>query len=98
MTINETAKDVAEIRAAHGFETSRENMLGKLMLVVTELAEAAEDVRHERWEHFGEEIADAMIRLMDIGHSLGYDLEKEITRKMEINRGRPHLHGTKNRT
>ena len=94
-SINDIAKRIVTWRISQGFMTTKENMLGKLMLVVTECAEAAEDVRNENWDHFGEEIADAMIRLMDIRHTLGYDLNHEIERKMAINEGRPYMHGTK---
>jgi NTP pyrophosphatase (non-canonical NTP hydrolase) len=96
MRINEIAKEITKIRFDHGFTTSKDNMLEKLMLVVTECSEAAEDVRDGNWNHFAEDIADAMIRLMDIGNSLGYDLEGEIRRKMEINKTRPYLHGRVN--
>jgi NTP pyrophosphatase (non-canonical NTP hydrolase) len=84
-----------EISKKNGFVTTKENMLGKLMLVVTEIAEAAEDVRHEKWEHFGEELADTMIRIMDIAANVGINLEVEIDRKMLINANREYLHGTK---
>ena len=93
--LNEAAKEVMENRIAHGFVTTKQNMLEKLMLVVTEAAEAAEDVRHDDWGHFGEELADLMIRVMDIGATLGIDLEHEIDRKMAINQERPYLHGLK---
>jgi len=92
-SLNETAVEAMFIRIHNGFETTKENMLGKLMLVVSEISEAAEDVRHEQWEHFGEELADTIIRIMDIAATLEIDLEKEIDRKMEINRNRPYLHG-----
>ena len=93
MTINETANQVRLWREETGFVTEHRNILAKLMLVVTECAEAAEDARHERWDHFGEEIADAIIRLFDIGDSLGYDLEHEIYRKQKINMERPRRNG-----
>lgn len=89
------AAEIMACRMAHGFETTKENMLGKLMLVVTEIAEAAEDVRHERWDHFPEEIADAMIRLLDITSALGIDIETAMRIKMSINWSRAPLHGTK---
>lgn len=94
MTIAEWSQEVALWREATGFVTTRENMLEKLMLVVSEVAEAAEDVRHARWEHFPEEIADTTIRLLDIAGSLGIDLEAAIEAKMEKNRKRPYRHGT----
>lgn len=78
MTINEIANEIREWRISKGFETTKENMLGKLMLVVTELCEAAEDVDADNFAHLGEELADAMIRLMDIGSTLEYDLDAEV--------------------
>ena len=92
-TIEEWCHYVRLYRDSKGFITARENMLEKLMLVVTELAEAAEDVRHAKWDHFEEEIADTVIRLFDIAGSLEFDLEKAIRDKMAVNVKRPFLHG-----
>jgi NTP pyrophosphatase (non-canonical NTP hydrolase) len=64
------------------------------MLVVTELAEAAEAVRHGDEANFKEEMADAYIRMLDMtGTFVGFDLEQEIENKMAVNEGRPQLHG-----
>ena len=71
----------------------RDMMLGKLMLVSTEVAEAAEAVRHGDNKNFNEEIADAFIRLMDITAAMGIDIETEIFQKMEKNWQRPIKHG-----
>ena len=68
-------------------------MLEKLMLVVTEVAEAAEAWRNDSTFGFDEEIADTFIRLMDICGSLGIDIEVEIGEKMAENENRPYLHG-----
>lgn len=70
-------------------------MLGKLMLVVTEVSEAAEAVRHDDVGNFKEELADAFIRLMDITSSCGYDIESEIRSKMAVNEQRPYKHAKK---
>ena len=93
MGINETAATVVEWRIKQGFVTEQRNVLAKLMLVVTECAEAADDARHGRWMHFGEEIADAIIRLFDLGASLGYDMEHHIALKMKVNEARKYRHG-----
>jgi NTP pyrophosphatase (non-canonical NTP hydrolase) len=74
---------------------NRDMMLAKLMLVVTELSEAAEAVRHENLENFKEEIADTLIRLLDITSAMGLDTHQIISDKMDINEGRPKLHGKK---
>lgn len=54
-------------------------------MVVTEIAEAAEDVRHGRWDHLPEELADAMIRLLGICGRMDINIEKAIMEKMEKN-------------
>ena len=89
-TINAMAARVLDWRKRHGFVTERRNILNKLCLAHSEVSEAVEDARRGRWKHMGEELADILIRVFDIGASLGYDLEKEFDRKMRINEARPH--------
>jgi len=93
MTIQEWCEEITRWRRRKGFVTGKDNMMEKLMLVVTELAEAAEDVRHANWEHFPEELADTAIRLFDIAGALGIDLEGAIEAKMSVNQHRPFRHG-----
>lgn len=42
---------------------------------------------------FEDEIADAMIRIFDLCHYMGIDIEWYIKAKMEYNSGRERLHG-----
>ncbi len=91
--LNELSKEISEWREDKGFITSWKNMLEKLMLVVSEVSEAAEAYRKDDKKHFKEEIADTFIRLFDICGSLNIDIEKEIKKKMEINKNRPQQHG-----
>lgn len=65
----------------------------KLMLIVSELAEAQEALRKNDVPNFKEEIADVAIRLADLCGGLEIDLEAEIIKKMEKNKERPYLHG-----
>lgn len=70
------------------------NAIGNmLMLIVSELAEAQEGLRHNDLANFREELADVAIRLGDLCGGLGIDLEAEILKKMEKNRSRPYKHG-----
>lgn len=64
-----------------------------LMLIVSELAEAQEGLRHNDIANFKEELADTAIRLADLCGGLGIDLEAEIKKKMAINEKRGYLHG-----
>ncbi len=68
-------------------------MLGKLMLVVTEVSEAAEAVRLNDFDNFREELADTFIRLLDICGTCDIDIEAEIRGKMLVNDERPIKHG-----
>lgn len=69
----------------------------KLMLVVSELAEAMEADRNELdfEEHFGEELADVCIRIFDLATFLQIPIGTHIARKMEVNAGRGRMHGGK---
>lgn len=100
-SIAQISAEITEWRKGRGFytpeslatEAERDMMLGKLMLVVSECAEAGEAVRHEDMANFSEEIADAVIRLFDIANSVGLDLERAIEQKMAVNKARPMRHG-----
>lgn len=93
MNLNELAVEISLWRVSKGFTTSWINMMEKLMLVVTEVSEAAEAYRINDKDHFTEEIADTFIRLLDITGTLEIDIEKAIQKKMEINKTRPYKHG-----
>lgn len=68
-------------------------MLGKLMLVVSEVAEAAEAVRKNDMINFIEEIADTFIRLLDICGTMSIPIENIIEDKLKILEERPERHG-----
>lgn len=75
-------------------EDLRNNAIGnRLMLIVSELSEALEALRHNDEDNFKEELADVAIRLGDLCGGLHINLEKEIQKKMKINESRPYKHG-----
>ena len=65
----------------------------KLMLIVTEVAEATEAVRHRDFENFQEELADIIIRVADMAEMFAIDLELAVIRKMKKNKKRKFKHG-----
>jgi NTP pyrophosphatase (non-canonical NTP hydrolase) len=65
----------------------------KLMLIVTEVAEAQEALRDGDREHEAEEVADILIRVLDYAAWRGINLHGEVSAKMGRNHERPHLHG-----
>ena len=73
------------------------------MLAVTELAEAMEAYRDgnpssdkiEGFSKVEEELADTIIRLLDLAGGMAYDIEKALRAKMDYNETRPYRHGGK---
>jgi len=69
------------------------NNVAKLMLMVSELSEAMTDLRKNSGEHYGEELADAVIRIFANAHQNRIPLGDEIVKKVDKNREREHKHG-----
>ncbi len=83
---------------AHGFQELEGNPLyvpTKLALIMSEGAEALEAHRQGKTEDLGHELADIVIRSMDLAQSLGINLGEEIVKKATFNADRPYKHGNK---
>ena len=87
------SNNTGEVKARLLREYRTQWELCRLFLIVTELAEAGEDVRKGHKEHVGEEYADVLIRLVDNAYANGIDLGEQVVRKMHINHNRPFMHG-----
>lgn len=72
-----------------------QSALTKLALTHSEASEAAEAVLRDDTEAFGEELADVVIRCLDLAEGYGLGMEEEVLSKMEKNAGREHMHGGK---
>lgn len=69
----------------------------KLMLIVSEVAEAMEELRTDDvdLEKFGDELADIVIRVFDLAEMAALDLVARVKAKHQYNLTRPHKHGGK---
>jgi len=76
----------------------------KLALIHSEVSEALEAVREHEYEAYiaegkpegcATELADAVIRILDLAEILGLDLSGAIDAKMLYNHTRPYKHGGK---
>lgn len=103
--INDLAARIHAIARSKGFHEYRpsfgvagqdtRHILSWLMLITTEVAEAAEAARKGDLPNFSEEMADIVIRILDTTEALGINIEQEIVNKIEINRVRGMRHGGK---
>jgi len=96
--LNQICSAVVEYVKAQGFETptsitETNHVLAKLALIMSELGEAVEGVRHHDMANLQEELADTCIRVFDLCGHMGIDLGKAIADKMEKNLQRPFKHG-----
>ena len=82
---------------------NKRNISELLMLIVTEIAEACEGLRHgnpasnhiPKFSLVEEELADAIIRIADLSEAYGYRIEKAILAKLKFNKTRQIKHGKK---
>jgi NTP pyrophosphatase (non-canonical NTP hydrolase) len=109
MDLNEMRNEAYRNSRKHGWWDGVEDgdqkvIPEKLMLTVSELAEAVEDYREGRMVQaldngkpvgFPSELADAIIRIGDLAGHLGIDLNEAVEMKMAYNRTRPYRHGGK---
>lgn len=88
---------------AHGWHDTPVDPITALALIHCEVSEAVEGLRHGNppSEHIPlfsaieEELADIVIRCMDLAGAKGYRLHDAIIAKHEFNKTRPHKHGGK---
>lgn len=112
---NILAKETHKVSKDHGFWDDEDDgtqsvedvaayQNSRIMLIVTELAEAIEALRDGNgpsqkipgFLHSEEELADALIRLMDLGEGYGFRILRAAFAKIEYNKSRPYRHGGKN--
>lgn len=92
--------EVHELARLKGFwerpQPDEAQVVVKLALIMGEVAEALDEVRSqglEDKEALGEELADVIIRVLDLAGHLNLDLGHHIVTKHNINRTRARKHG-----
>lgn len=96
-------EDHSRLRDSNPGEADRLYQVSRIMLVVTELAEAVEGIRLgnppddkvKDYDSLTVELADAVIRVLDLAGRFGLPLPQAILAKMAYNEGRSHMHGGK---
>ena len=93
MTIEQLTASIMEQAKEKGFGVLPEeiNIPEKIALIHSEISEAFEAYRHNNidgQDGFKEELGDALQRILHLAGVLGFDLEKEVLKKMAANKNR----------
>jgi hypothetical protein len=106
-SLNDLASDIHIENCQKGFYDEERQPLEFHMLIVSEIAEATEEVRRgapDKWnrddpngkpEGEAVEMADALIRILDYMAYRGWDIDAIVEEKLAYNRTRPYKHGKK---
>lgn len=81
-------KEIIENKIKHGWNTT--NLHEEFCYLYGEVAEAF-DAYNKKKDDLGSELADAAILLLGISEILGFSLQDEIVKKMEINKNRKYI-------
>lgn len=95
MKINELVEKAHNTAIQKGWWDEERSALEIHALIHTEISEATEAVRNQRTGGEQEELADAVIRIMDYFGKRGWDLQDWIQWKMSVNEKRSYKHGGK---
>ena len=101
--LSDLCNDIAYIAASKGF-WDRVYVLEKLALIASEVGEAIEAARSQSPQQsvkipnhsmLAEELADIVIRVLDLATALDIDIPLAIVQKHRYNISRPRMHGGK---
>ena len=93
--LNQKMLEVRALADGKGFSSSPERIWEMLALIHTEVSEATDAYKKgEPMEHVGEELTDAIIRILHLMSALDLDAEKLFQEKMKRNWERPYKYNT----
>lgn len=93
--LNLKMHEVRQMTDAKGFSAEEGRIWEMLALVHSEISEATDAYKKGKpWEEVGEELIDAIIRILHLLSVLEVDAEALYQRKMAKNWERPHKYGT----
>lgn len=91
MEINKFAKDVHAVAVEHGWWMEVDDIPAKLLMIHSEVSEAVDAYRHNL--SISEELADVLIRTLDLMEYLDIDIEGILEYKHAKNKTRKYRHG-----
>lgn len=93
--LNEKMLQVRALADAKGFSSDPARIWEMLALIHTEVSEATDAYKKgESFDHVGEELIDAIIRILHLCSALNLDAEALFHKKMKRNWERPYKYNT----
>lgn len=93
--LNQKMLEVRALADGKGFSSDPERIWEMLALIHTEVSEATDAYKKgESIEHLGEELTDAIIRILHLMSALNLDAEELFKDKMKKNWERPYKYNT----
>lgn len=93
--LNQKMLEVRALADGKGFSSDPERIWEMLALIHTEVSEATDAYKKgESIEHLGEELTDAIIRILHLMSALNLDAEELFQNKMKKNWERPYKYNT----
>jgi len=93
--LNIKMRQVREMTDAKGFSADPARIWEMLALIHTEISEATDAYKKgQPLEEVGQELTDAIIRILHLLSALDLDAEALFEHKMEVNWARPHKYNT----
>ncbi|MHA1408870.1 MAG: hypothetical protein ACTSQY_00880 [Candidatus Odinarchaeia archaeon] len=87
--------EIHELAKSKGWWDTNRGIPESLCLVHSEISEALESYRNGSIDNFGEELADAVIRIFDLAVAFDVDILSAIETKHNKNKLRTYRHGNK---
>lgn len=93
--LNVKMREVRKLADAKGFSSQPERIWEMLALIHTEVSEATDAYKKgQPMQAVGEELTDAIIRILHLLSALDLDAEELFQHKMEVNWSRPYKYNT----